>query len=114
MHHADAYRPVDIGVAAPHHVNVDAPPEDRNYGFADCAAILDVTSAAFPTGLRQDPAIDVPIEDFEPKSDEDKRLQGLCESISSGGADDQTATLISGRVLPSAYRLSDKDSRKRR
>lgn len=75
-------------MATPHNVDVENPREERNYGFADCAAILDVTSAAFPTGLRQDPAIDVPIEDFKPKSDEDKRLQGLCESILWGEIDD--------------------------
>jgi hypothetical protein len=71
---------VNVCVATPHAVDTPTSPQWRNYGFADCAAILDITSAAFPTGLRQDPAIDVPVEDFKPKSDEDKRLQNLCKS----------------------------------
>jgi hypothetical protein len=37
------------------------------------------TVAAFPTGLRQDPTIDLPIQDFQPKSEDDKRLQGYCK-----------------------------------
>lgn len=69
---------MNVCVATPHAVDTPTSPQWRNYGFADCAAILDVTSAAFPTGLRQDPGIDVPVKDFEPKSDEDKRLQDLC------------------------------------
>jgi hypothetical protein len=73
-------RPVNVCVATPHAVDTVTSPQWRNYGFADYAAILDISSAAFPTGLRQDPAIDVPVEDFKPKSDEDKRLQDLCKS----------------------------------
>jgi hypothetical protein len=73
-------RPVNVCVATPHAVDTVTSPQWRNYGFADCAAILDISSAAFPTGLRQDPAIDVLLEDFKAKSDEDKRLQDLCKS----------------------------------
>jgi len=78
-------RPVNVCVATPHAVDTVSSPQWRNYGFADCAAILDVTSAAFPTGLRQDPTIDLPVEDFKPKSNKDKRLQDLCTySLMSG------------------------------
>lgn len=74
-------RPVNVCVATPHAVDTPSSAQWRNYGFADCAAILDVTSAAFPTGLRQDPAVDLPVKDFKPKSDEDKRLQDLCKYL---------------------------------
>lgn len=79
---ADILRPVNVCVATSHAVEVAEPAETPNYGFADCAAILDITSAAFPTGLRQDPTIDLPVKDFKPKSDDDKRLQDLCMSLS--------------------------------
>lgn len=69
---------MNVCVATPHAVDTQGPHPERDYGFADCAAILDVTAAAFPTGLRQDPVIDVPAKDFKPKSDEDERLQHIC------------------------------------
>jgi hypothetical protein len=71
---------VNVCVPTPHAVDVTAPAEHSNYGFADCAATLDVTAAAFSTGLRQGPKIDLAVKDFKPKPDEDKMIQGLCKS----------------------------------
>ena len=72
-------RPVNVCVATPHTVDVDPAVSGASYAFADCAAILDITSAAFPTGLKQDPAVDLVDKDFKPRSDEDKRLHDFCE-----------------------------------
>ena len=107
-------RPVNVCVATPHTADTPTSPQRRNYGFADCAAILDITSAAFPTGLRQDPAIDLPAKDFKPKSDEDRRLQDLCTFASRDWADIQMATLGSGQVHPLVCKSLVRDSRKKK
>jgi hypothetical protein len=53
-----------------------------SWGYADVAAILDRTAAAFPTGLRQDPAVDIPVKNFQPRSELDRELQDACKSLS--------------------------------
>jgi hypothetical protein len=70
---------VNLCVAAPHSIGIKERPPAPAYGFADCAALLDLTCAAFPTGLRQDPEIDTPNKDFKPRSDLDEELQNTCE-----------------------------------
>jgi hypothetical protein len=73
------FRPVNVCVASPHFIDTGATGEEPGWGYADCAAILDVTCASFPTGLRQDPNIDVLDKNFVPRSDEDNKQQDLCE-----------------------------------
>lgn len=70
---------MNLCVAAPHSIGIKEESPAPAYGFADCAAILDLTCAAFPTGLRQDPEIDTPIADFKPRGALDKELQDACE-----------------------------------
>lgn len=66
-------------VASPHFIDTGSGGDEPGWGYADCSAILDITSAAFPTGLRQDPDIDVIDTDFKPRSAEDKKQQDLCK-----------------------------------
>lgn len=76
-------RPGNYCIAPPHILDCDGTYKEPRYGWTDASAICDRTVAAFPTGLRQDPEIDLPIKDFQPKSEDDKRLQGYWKCSSS-------------------------------
>lgn len=73
---ADFYRPVNVCVATPHTVHVVPSIAGPSYGFAGCAAMLDVTSAAFPTGLRQDPLIDLPVKELQAEISRGQKTPG--------------------------------------
>ncbi|WVF67413.1 hypothetical protein IAT40_002169 [Kwoniella sp. CBS 6097] len=77
---ANTRRPTAPFTARPHGANL---PESRfgvfEYTYANLQPIFDLTSAAFPTGLRQDPAIDVPESSFEPRSKLDQTVHDLCK-----------------------------------
>jgi hypothetical protein len=42
--------------------------------------LLDLASGSFPTGLYQDPKIDLPAQNFEPRSQLDSEVNARCES----------------------------------
>jgi len=52
------------------------------YYYASLEPLLDLSSGAFPSGLCQDPEIDLPAKDFEPRSELDGKINALCESMS--------------------------------
>lgn len=60
---------VDV-VLCPASFNVAAPPQKVFYwGYTSLWNILDMPGIGFPTGLRQDPAIDTKIEGYEPRNE---------------------------------------------
>jgi hypothetical protein len=59
-------------------LNCDGTYTEARYGILDIASTTDYTSAAFPVGLRQDPAIDLPVKDFQAKTEYDQTLQDSC------------------------------------
>lgn len=52
----------------------------RYFGYTSAWNILDQPAIAFPTGLRQDPAIDVVEEGYKPRSEQDEEEYKKCES----------------------------------
>jgi hypothetical protein len=75
---ADLGRPINVCVGIHHETGTETLYKAPSRNYCDAAVSLDITSAAFPTGLYQDPAIDLPRQ-ISPKSEEDKRLQNACE-----------------------------------
>jgi amidase len=66
-------------VAWPHRIDVgrETPWYDHGYCFGE--PLLDLASGTFPTGLFQDPEIDLPASDFIPRSESDVVDQASCQ-----------------------------------
>jgi hypothetical protein len=68
-------RPTQPSVAAPHQV-IEKP---GFYDYAWLEPLLDISSGTFPSGLYQDPMIDLPAKDFKPRSELDTKIQAQCK-----------------------------------
>lgn len=47
--------------------------------YANFQPLFQLSTGSFPSGLFQDPSIDLPLRDFTPRSDLDKVVQALCK-----------------------------------
>lgn len=47
--------------------------------YANFQPLFQLSTGSFPSGLFQDPSIDLPLRGFTPRSDLDKVVQALCE-----------------------------------
>jgi amidase len=69
-------------VAWPHRIDIgkDVPfYEEPACSFGE--PLMDLASGTFPTGLIQDPDIDLPVKDFVPRSNIDGPLQEMCKYL---------------------------------
>jgi amidase len=65
--------------AWPHRVDIGREVPRGEHHFSSGQPLFDLSSGSFPTGLLQDPEIDLPATDFKPKSELDARIQARCE-----------------------------------
>jgi amidase len=65
--------------AWPHRVDVGREVPRGEHHFSSGQPLFDLSSGSFPTGLLQDPEVDLPATDFKPKSELDARIKGRCE-----------------------------------
>ena len=65
--------------AWPHRVDIGREVPRGEHHFSSGQPLFDLSSGSFPTGLLQDPEIDLPAVDFKPKSELDARIQARCE-----------------------------------
>lgn len=68
--------------AWPHRVDVDKEIPIYEHGYCFEQPLLDIASGTFPTGLNQDPAIDLPPIDFKPRSEQDIKENARCQYLS--------------------------------
>jgi amidase len=65
--------------AWPHRVDIGREVTQGEHHFSSGQPLFNLSSGSFPTGLLQDPEIDLPATDFKPKSELDARIQARCE-----------------------------------
>jgi hypothetical protein len=65
--------------AWPHRVDIGRELPRGEHHFSSGQPLFDLSSGSFPTGLLQDPGIDLPATDFKPRSELDARINGRCE-----------------------------------
>lgn len=65
--------------AWPHRVDVDKDIPIYEHGYCAEQPLLDLASGTFPTGLFQDPEIDLPKQNFNPRSESDIKENARCK-----------------------------------
>lgn len=90
---ADVVRPTLAYVARKHSAGMKGRSKPARHSYSLVPAVLDLTSGVFPTGLTQNPTIDIPDKNFHPRTVIDEQIHALCEHRPFG----QT---ISGTDIP--------------
>jgi hypothetical protein len=100
--------------AWPHRIDIgkDVPWWDHAYCFEQ--PLLDLASGSFPTGLCQDPEIDLPASDFEPRSEIDAEMYARCEYLGTMDSRLDLTSRCPGRMAKWTYWIANYSQASRR